>query len=419
MTPTLFAEIYRMRFSASYDPTQESTWHWLTNENIQDFTTPCYTREDPPHPCMMKHEGHRPKMLLWMIEEFIYIMGCLCDEDRDGHIVLGHELLLLVWSQCCRKRGGGRGPHHASALLMDSLPACSPETLECIVWALKDTISLECLTWAVYDNILVLGPTPRLSGMESYGQVVRHLMEKAYKGLHMWCPGCTSMVFVWVGRLWSIVTIPWRSTEQMETAVSSTHHSLWREGFSMMQDIWESAKSDQATGGQSELDPIKDMLKWMKECQWSYMEEHLGFWTLLHLLMDHGEAFNWLLACQMLSVWHWASALNLLAYPPAPSQLNIGHWIREDCDMSERQKWIEAYACMLQHLVEASVGHSWTMEGQSMTPEVSKLVDTFLAAMGIHMSPHIIRECWPMPPDDIPQQNLEGCAQSSCSTWMK
>ena len=59
--------------------------------------------------------------------------------------------------------------------------------------------SLECLAWAVYDNILVLGLTPRLSGMESYGQVIRCLIEKAYKGLHMQSPGCMSAVFEGVG----------------------------------------------------------------------------------------------------------------------------------------------------------------------------------------------------------------------------
>ena len=122
------------------------------------------------------------------------------------------------------------------------------------------------------------------------------------------------------------------------------------------------------------------------------------------------------LPAELLLVWHWALALNLLACPPASSQLNIGYWIREDHNVSEHQKWIKAYTCVLQHLAEVSVGHSWTTEGQAMTPEVTKLVDNFLAAMGMHVSPHIIRECWPMLPDDIPQQNLDGvCMWSSCT----
>ena len=49
--------------------------------------------------------GSQTKNALVDDREFIYIMGCLHDEDRDGHVVLGHEFLLLVQSQCCRKRG--------------------------------------------------------------------------------------------------------------------------------------------------------------------------------------------------------------------------------------------------------------------------------------------------------------------------
>ena len=43
-----------------------------------------------------------------------------------------------------------------------------------------------------------------------------------------------------------------------------------------------------------------------------------------------------------------------------------------------------------------------------MTPKVSKLVETFLAVTGTFVSLHVKNECWPMPPDDIPQQNIEG-----------
>ena len=58
----------------TYDATQESTWHWLTAQHISDFYAPLYTRDDPPSPCITLHEGHRPKMFLWMIEEYAFIL---------------------------------------------------------------------------------------------------------------------------------------------------------------------------------------------------------------------------------------------------------------------------------------------------------------------------------------------------------
>ena len=108
LAPTLFLEIYRKCFSVAYNMAQESTWQWLTTQHISDFYTPAYTREHPPNICLTLREGHRPKMFLWMIEEFAFILYHLPKDDRDGVLVLGHELLLLVHSHCCQKRGSRR-----------------------------------------------------------------------------------------------------------------------------------------------------------------------------------------------------------------------------------------------------------------------------------------------------------------------
>ena len=37
-------------------------------------------------------------------------------------------------------------------------------------------------------------------------------------------------------------------------------------------------------------------------------------------------------------------------------------------------------ACSLQPMVEASMGRFWTVEGETMVPQVSNLVETFMAA---------------------------------------
>ena len=181
----------------------------------------------------------------------------------------------------------------------------------------------------------------------------------------------------------------------------------------------KSAKQDRATGGQSDLDLEREMLKWMKEHQCSYTEEQLSFWTLLHPLMDGGETSSWhlvLLNCCWCGIghqWHWIHW---------PAHQHPHNWTL-DAGSERTAMWVNIRSglrpmhALLQCLVETSVGCSWTTEGQAMTPEVSKLVDTFLTAMGMHMCLHVIRECWPMLPDEIPQQNLNGvCMWSSYST---
>ena len=74
--------------------------------------------------------------------------------------------------------------------------------------------------------------------------------------------------------------------------------------------------------------------------------------------------------------------------------------------MDERQRWIKAYACSLQHVAEASVGWYWTVEDGTMTLEVSNLVETFMAMTGMHISLRIVREYWHLSQEETPQQDL-------------
>ena len=192
LVPTLFHEIYKKHFGATYDSSQKSTWHWLTNQHIRDFSTPAYSRDDPPHMCVTMREGDRPKMFLWMLEE-------------GG------------------KKGGGRAPCCPSVLSLDYLPACSRDTMEHAVCSTKDTTALECLEWAVYNNQLGPGKSPSLSGYESYGQVLQHLVDKAFTGLQARCPVRTSAVFKPEERMKSVGTVPWKSQ--------------WTEKFPMTRDV--------------------------------------------------------------------------------------------------------------------------------------------------------------------------------------
>ena len=64
-----------------------------------------------------------------------------------------------------------------------------------MTWSNPDSGILEHLVWSVYDGILTLGPTPKLVGPESYNQVLRHLITKAFRGLQVHCSARTSAQF--------------------------------------------------------------------------------------------------------------------------------------------------------------------------------------------------------------------------------
>ena len=54
---------------------------------------------------------------------------------------------------------------------------------------------LERLVWSVYDGVLSPGPTPKLTGSETYNQVTRRLAAKVFQGLQVRCPAKTSVQF--------------------------------------------------------------------------------------------------------------------------------------------------------------------------------------------------------------------------------
>ena len=78
-----------------------------------------------------------------------------------------------------------------------------------------------------------------------------------------------------------------------------------------------------------------------------------------------------------------------------------------DREGSGKDLWIEAYACCLQCVAEASTGQSWVMEGQEMAPQVSPLAEAFLSATGRHVSPSVLWECWPLKYDIVPRQPMD------------
>ena len=347
-----------------------------------------YTRDDPPNTCLTLREGHRPKMFLWMVEEFAFILCHLCKDDQDGALVLGHELLLLVHSRCHRKRGSRRmGPTQ-----LDRLPACSFQTLECAM-LVPDTIQLEHLAWAVFDNIMGLGEVPPLCRFETYDQIIRCLASKAYKGVHMCCPARTSTSFGAEATTATVVNPESRkSTRPPCYTMTRDVREEFRGSYSTYKEKQDSAERDHSyvSGGsqhpRNEMDEGTPML----------LQGHtIGILAVLRPLTDGSEERTRQLARRLLSVWHWSSAVDPPTYPPVPTSMNIGYWLCQTKKKDIRQFWIEAYACALQRVAEASVGRRWIAHKGIRVPKISRVVEVFLHATGTHVPSDIIRQCWP------------------------
>ena len=194
MASEVFLAVFRARFDAPYDASNESGLRWWINENIRDFIAPTYLRGNPFNPCTVRHEGHRPKALLWIIEEFFHISHDLANTDHDGRVVLCYELMIEAECHFRIKQGGGAGRRHPTSTTSNATP-CPPDKLEDVAWNKPDSKTLERLVWSVYDGILSPGPTPKLTGPESYNQVTRRLASKVFRGVQVRCPTRTSAQF--------------------------------------------------------------------------------------------------------------------------------------------------------------------------------------------------------------------------------
>ena len=395
MASEVFLAVFRARFDAHYDTSNESCLRWWINESIWDFIAPTFIHGDPLHTCTVRCEGHRPKVLLWIMEEFFYISHDLMEKDCDGHIVLSYELMMEAEHQFRIKRGGGVGCCHPSSS-SGSTPPCSQDTLECVAWSKPDSKTLECLVWSVYDGLLSPGPTPKLTGPESDNQVTRRLAAKVFRGLQVCCPARTSAQFdephpVRV-RSVTFATPPSEMARKME-AMDTASHKV------------ESAEEG-AVGGEADMDPDRHPMTCMCNRQRCYDDEMISFWLLLHPLTDGGGTATWHLARHLLSTWQWSSVTHPTSCPPAPTNMEIGRWLPLDREGNREDLWIEAYACCLQRVVEASARRSWVTEGEGMAPQVSPLAQAFLSATGRHVSPSILRECWPPKHNIVPRQPM-------------
>ena len=116
------------------------------------------------------------------MEEFFHISHSLTDTDRDGCIILCYELMIEAEHRFRIKWGGGVGHHHPLPS-SGNAPPCPRDKLEDIAWNKPGSKTLECLVWSVYDGILSPGPTPKLTGPESYNQVTRRLTSKVLQGV--------------------------------------------------------------------------------------------------------------------------------------------------------------------------------------------------------------------------------------------
>ena len=124
--------------------------------------------------------------------------------------------------------------------------------------------------WSVYDGILLPGPTPKLTGPESYNQVTRHLTSKVFRGVQVRCLTHTSAQF----------------DELTPVKVRSVVFAIPPSGMSKKLEVTEAMDTtphkvdtaeEGAVGEEMEEDHNTHPMAWMRDCQNSYSDEMIHF----------------------------------------------------------------------------------------------------------------------------------------------
>ena len=181
-----------------------------------------------------------------------------------------------------------------------------------------------------------LGKRPPLSGFETYNQIIRCLMDKTYKGLYTRCPVRTSASFDVEEEK------PGLRNPDCKRNDKPRCYSMTRDVREKFSGSYSTPREGQDIAGEYQsstpmpmVNPNTQGMKWMKERQRSYHDAQLDFWLLLRPLTDGSEESTHHLACRLLSVWHWSSAIDPPTYPPASTSMNIGYWLSESDEQDE------------------------------------------------------------------------------------
>ena len=144
----------------------EEDWK-CKSEDVTSFKTPTMQHltlwnED------ILHEGYRPKMLLYALDELFYIYDQVkCHRGVDEKLVVAYEILGLAMLCCTEHRGGVEKHSVPDAMLQINL---------------NDTHHLKRLTWAIYNRALLVGSRPELPGDHQWCTMLADIFKHIYRG---------------------------------------------------------------------------------------------------------------------------------------------------------------------------------------------------------------------------------------------
>ena len=229
----------------------------------------------------------------------------------------------------------------------------------------------------------------------------------AYPLCQIHCTGCPKSCILVPGERGAAASLNYPMQETGDQPFHQCHSDKMRHGGAHQ----ASASPCQETSSPPSLkvDPIWKMRRWLEQCEAKV--DDAEWQPLACPLMDGSDAAVCTLVLRLLAAWHWmVETLRPLICPPAPTILNIRHFLDKDVEGHgwDTQEWMEAYACTLQCSAEAAEGRCLTPNGNDFFPRFPLLVEAFTSKLKVEILPASAVNCWDHLPVYIPHQRDEG-----------
>ena len=399
----------------TYDTAQESTWQWLTAQHISNFYAPAYTRDDPPSPCLTLREGHRPKMFLWMVEEFAFVLCHLHKDDYDAIIGLRSWAPASSMQPVLLEGGEPRGHAAQAQPPWIGCPVCTFKTLDaCSASDRHDSTGAPGMgsVWQYYGagwntttfRIRNVQPDHRTSSGQSI-QGIAYVLPSVYICL-FWCRSNN-------GKGWKAQTPKKRAKPQ--------HYSMMRDVRGRVRGVVLCPKRKTRVL-REETNHRHQCIQWIQTCPGNEMDEGKPtflLWCAIRLLVAI-ETINGRRRRIYPSTGPQTFVRVALIFSCRPSHIPSHAYINEHRILAVR-KWQGGrttaldkglHMCFAARMADASVGQRWIMEGGIRVPKITRVVEIFLNTTGMWVSPNTIQQCWPARRQNMLVQNLDGMRQS-------
>ena len=171
LVPHRFEAVFKQWTGRTFSLATEGLWksRALAGRDvcIPTFKTPTM-QPSSLHNEDVLHNGYRPKMLLYALDELFYIFDQVKQQQgMDEKIFVAYEILCLSVLRCTERQHGSEQKGVLDALSLLNV---------------NDACHLEHLTWAVYDGALLLGERPELPGNHPWCMVLAGLYRHIYRG---------------------------------------------------------------------------------------------------------------------------------------------------------------------------------------------------------------------------------------------